>query len=74
MSHSSTNHKHGEFKRHYQHFIAQGHRKGQATFNAVYLTDPELANKLRGTNLDCFHNDSLIGEFMFNVYQIWDKE
>lgn len=33
-------------------------RRGQALFNALRLMDPPLAEQIRGTDLDPFHNDS----------------
>lgn len=67
--------KHEMFNQAYQTYIQTGfQRKGQATFNAVYDVDPALADSLRGTELDCFHNDSKIGQFMQVVCDNWDKE
>ena len=49
-------------------------RIGQATFNAVYDVDPEIANQLRGTDKDCFYFDSRIDAFMKVVYERWEKQ
>lgn len=63
------------FNQAYQTYMQTGfQRKGQATFNAVHAVDPALADSLRGTELDCFHNDSKIGQFMQVVCDNWDKE
>jgi len=35
-------------------------RKGQALFNAIYYVDPEIANKIRGSDIDPFHIDDNI--------------
>ena len=66
--------KHEIFNQAYQTYMQTGYqRKGQATFNAVYDVDPALADSLRGTELDCFYNDSKIGQFMQVVCDSWDK-
>jgi hypothetical protein len=44
-----------------------GLRMGQSLFNALYEIDGELANKIRGTNDDCFHDDSKILRFLIVV-------
>ena len=49
-------------------------RKGQATFNSVCEIDEEIANKLRGTDKDCFYNDSKVSDFMKEVWDKWEKE
>ena len=49
-------------------------RKGQATFNAVFSVDSEIANKLRGTEKDCFYFDDKIEKFMEEVYKKWGNE
>lgn len=50
-------------------------RKGQTYFNVAYDLWPEETNKIRGTNDDCFHDDSKIENFMkyFDVVDT-DKE
>jgi len=35
-------------------------RKGQALFNAIYCIRPEIANEIRATDIDPFHNDNKI--------------
>ena len=35
-------------------------RKGQCLFNALYKLYPEIANDIRGTDNDCFYDDSKI--------------
>lgn len=42
-------------------------RFGQAAFNVCYLMDPEMADSLRGTHFDPFHNDDRVGEFLVEV-------
>ena len=50
-------------------------RKGQTYFNVAYKMWPEETNRIRGTNDDCFYDDSRIENFMkhFDVVGI-DKE
>ena len=43
------------------------YRKGQAIFNAFNMYYPEFANELRGTDDDCFYNDSKISLFLSHV-------
>lgn len=39
-------------------YMKTGHqRKGQALFNALYDLNPQLADELRASPIDCFHND-----------------
>lgn len=54
------------------HTCSHVQRKGQATFNAVFDVDPEIANQLRGTDKDCFYFDAHIDAFMKVVYERWD--
>ena len=62
-----------KFDEAFRNNIASGvQRIGQATFNAVYEIDPEIANQLRGTDKDCFYLDSRIDEFTKVVYERWD--
>ena len=35
-------------------------RPGQCLFNAIYTINSQIANELRGTKLDPFHNDDII--------------
>lgn len=42
-------------------------RNGQAAFNALTVTDPALAHKMRGTDLDPFHNDERAVDFINEV-------
>lgn len=44
-----------------------GLRHGQALFNALHDMRPHLANKVRGTAMDPFGNDSVISEFLKRV-------
>lgn len=38
-------------------------RRGQALFNALHKMHPDLANQIRGTSADPFHDDSRVQEF-----------
>lgn len=50
------------------------YRKGQILFNAVWNVDPKIANKIRGTDLDPFHNDSKIDACLKHILEVWSKE
>jgi len=39
-------------------------RKGQAYFNALWFTYPDLADKVRGSHRDPFYNDDRMPEFL----------
>lgn len=43
-------------------------RKGQALFNALHNLVPEVANSLRGTENDPFHNDAKIPDALAWIY------
>ena len=49
-------------------------RRGQIYFNVAYDFWPEEVNKIRGTDDDCFYDDSKINAFLshFNVIVIKD--
>jgi hypothetical protein len=40
-----------------------GQRLGQALFNNLYRMHPELADSIRGTEVDPFHNNNKIADF-----------
>ncbi len=39
-------------------------RLGQAMFNVLFVSHPELADSVRATNDDCFYNDNNIMAFL----------
>lgn len=39
-------------------------RWGQTIFNVAYDLFPDVANKLRGTQYDCFWDDSKVDDFL----------
>ncbi len=43
-------------------------RYGQAIFNAVYKDQPQAAERLIDTKLDCFHEDGVVESFLDNIY------
>ena len=45
-------------------------RYGQAVFNAAHDKFPEAANMLRGSNFDCFCEDSKVEEFLIELQHI----
>lgn len=49
-------------------------RKGQVLFNALFLLNPEIGNKIRKTREDCFYNDEKIPVFMDKVRELWTKQ
>jgi hypothetical protein len=49
----------------------RGQRPGQAHFNALYELRPDLADEIRGTDLDPFYNDTRIPEFLCWVVAHW---
>jgi hypothetical protein len=46
-------------------------RKGQRLFNSLFEVDPTMANSIRGTNIDPFHDDSKIDDFIGFVIAQW---
>ncbi len=44
-----------------------GNRRGQAVFNAVHQVFPNIADQLRGTEADCFHDNQAIEVFLLTV-------
>lgn len=48
-----------EFYRHFLFNKQLGQRTGQATMNALYMTDREAYDKLIEAGLDCFYVDSI---------------
>lgn len=47
-------------------------RAGQALFNCLYESHPELADSLRATSVDCFNNNNRIPIFLQEIAE--DKE
>lgn len=46
-------------------------RAGQSAFNALHNADAELANEIRGTDLDPFYDDDVLPEFWFHLERRW---
>ncbi len=46
-------------------------RRGQMFFNVLAFTRPDLAEPVRGTALDPFHDDSRIPDFLRHVEALW---
>lgn len=44
--------------------MVHGQRHGQALFNALYTLDPHMADLLRGSDVDPFHNDGSALDFI----------
>lgn len=51
-------------------YYQEGQRIGQAYFNALYDVEPEIADQLRGTDFDCFHEDSNLVGFLFEAERL----
>ena len=58
----------------YEIMIKKGLRKGQSYFNALHKVDWILAEKIKGSNVDPFYNDTKIPQFLETVTRTWDKE
>lgn len=52
----------------------KGERYGQAVFNTTAGLFPEEAGKLVATDLDPFHNDSVVKHFLAAVANLLDSE
>lgn len=48
-------------------------RAGQALFNALYLENEAMANKIRGTEYDCFYSDKNIPAFTKRVKELLNE-
>lgn len=46
-------------------------RKGQCLFNFLYDIQSELANNIRGGDLDCFHSDRKIPATLKYIKEKW---
>ena len=44
-----------------------GIRQGQSLFNIAYDIAPEVADLLRGSNVDCFYDDVKISSFLSSL-------
>ena len=49
------------------------YRNGQALFNVLYDVRPDLAEQVRGTHLDPFYDNGLVGEFLDFVAANWEE-
>jgi hypothetical protein len=49
-------------------------RKGQAIMNHLAMVRPDLANKIVGTQMDCFYTDDRIQNCLNFIYQNWENE
>lgn len=48
-------------------------RLGQTLFNKLYQCNPEVADLIRGTSADPFHNDNIIPAFLERVDELWEQ-
>ncbi len=51
----------------------KGLRRGQSLFNALYDSNPDIANKIRGTEKDPFYKNHLESVFLFEVEKLRDE-
>jgi hypothetical protein len=51
----------------YAHYNNKEWRYGQTCFNVLDSVDSALANSIRGTQLDPFHNDAVVPAFLLMV-------
>lgn len=49
-------------------------RAGQQAFNALYCWKPDLADSIRGTDLDPFYNDARLPAFYRHVQEQLGKQ
>jgi hypothetical protein len=49
-------------------------RIGQASFNVLVESRPDLSELIRTTDLDPFYNDDVLPEFYDWLFVNWDKE
>lgn len=50
------------------------YRRGQKMFNVLWEMEPEIANEIRGTDVDPFNDDSKIGDFLKEIYQRMEEQ
>lgn len=48
-------------------------RRGQFLFNYLFMQNPELADKIRGTSVDPFHQNTRIDACLAYVIQHWNS-
>jgi hypothetical protein len=48
-------------------------REGQLAFNLLYARNPALADRIRGTSLDPFYDDSRLSKFRAAV-AFWESD
>lgn len=46
-------------------------RMGQAAFNYLYLSRPDLSEHIRASNLDPFYRDDILPDFLNWVGMFW---
>ena len=50
------------------------YRIGQCYFNVLWEIDPELANEIRGTEVDPFYLDKKIPDFLETLAKKWENK
>lgn len=62
-----------DFSLHLYKYAKNVLRYGQIVFNVVYDVFPDLTNRLRGTDIDCFHNDKTVDSFLNAIDKLLQK-
>ena len=65
--------KYNLLKKYAKIYQKSGLRRGQSLFNALAKIDVSLAKKLCGSEIDCFYNDELCGDFIIEILNEWRK-
>jgi hypothetical protein len=55
-----------------RHYRETEWRKGQTYFNLLYDERPDVADRVRGTAVDPFHQDEKLPVFLDVVCGLWD--
>lgn len=53
------------------YFRENDERMGQSYFNALTVIRPDLAEQIRGTDIDAFHDNDLLPAMLAFVYKRW---
>jgi hypothetical protein len=65
-----------EFLSHVSHTYMKEYewRFGQTCFNVLYELDEDLANCIRGTDIDPFYDDVKVPEFLKRLRDEWNED
>ena len=48
-------------------------RAGQSIFNCTYTIVPDIADRLTGTEFDCYYHDDRVEDFLKEVARIFEE-